>query len=223
MQQSTGQASLMAGGTNLMVQMKEHVRTPAQVINIKKIPGLDDFSYSDESGLRLGAPGHHTAGGNLGAHTPPLCRPCQSRHRLCLDSIGPRWWAMCAVPRHQPTRFPFDRRWCGTARSTATPAGALQGGGLLPRPWSHGPGRQRNSDAHRNPCATTPHWQGLHQAWPSGANGAGHGGCCRAPQSGCPRPRGRRGGSAGRCGTNASACLRAEELLKQQNWARAIR
>lgn len=55
MQQSTGQASLLAGGTDLMVQMKEHVRTPAQVINIKKIPGLDDFSYSDESGLRLGA------------------------------------------------------------------------------------------------------------------------------------------------------------------------
>lgn len=55
LQQSSGQASLMAGGTDLMVQMKEHVRSPSRVINIKKIPGLDDFEYSPERGLRIGA------------------------------------------------------------------------------------------------------------------------------------------------------------------------
>lgn len=50
-----GQASLMAGGTDLMVQMKEHVRSPARVINIKKIPGMDDFGFDPKSGLTLGA------------------------------------------------------------------------------------------------------------------------------------------------------------------------
>ena len=55
LQQSSGQASLMAGGTDLMVQMKEHVRSPSRVINIKKIPGLDGFEYSPVHGLRIGA------------------------------------------------------------------------------------------------------------------------------------------------------------------------
>ncbi len=49
------QASLMAGGTDLLVQMKEHVRSPARVINIKKIPGIDDFGFDPRSGLTLGA------------------------------------------------------------------------------------------------------------------------------------------------------------------------
>ena len=49
------QASLMAGGTDLMVQMKEHVRQPAQVINIKKIPGMGDFGYDPDEGLVLGS------------------------------------------------------------------------------------------------------------------------------------------------------------------------
>lgn len=48
-------ASLLAGGTDLMVQMKEHVRQPAHVINIKRIPGLDDFWFDDDSGLLMGA------------------------------------------------------------------------------------------------------------------------------------------------------------------------
>lgn len=48
-------ASLIAGGTDLMVQMKEHVRQPAHVINIKKIPGMDDFAFDARDGLLLGA------------------------------------------------------------------------------------------------------------------------------------------------------------------------
>ncbi len=48
-------ASLIAGGTDLLVQMKEHVRQPAHVINIKKIPGMDDFAYDAKNGLLLGA------------------------------------------------------------------------------------------------------------------------------------------------------------------------
>lgn len=48
-------ASLIAGGTDLLVQMKEHVRQPAHVINIKKIPGMDDFAYDPREGLVLGA------------------------------------------------------------------------------------------------------------------------------------------------------------------------
>ena len=51
----TGQACLFAGGTDLLVQMKEHIRQPERVINIKKIPGMDDFRYDERRGLTLGA------------------------------------------------------------------------------------------------------------------------------------------------------------------------
>lgn len=55
LQSSNGKASLIAGGTDLLVQIKEHVRQPEQVINIKKIPGMDDLHFDPENGLRIGA------------------------------------------------------------------------------------------------------------------------------------------------------------------------
>ena len=36
---SNGRAAVIAGGTDLLVQMREHLRSPAQVINIKRILG----------------------------------------------------------------------------------------------------------------------------------------------------------------------------------------
>ena len=50
-----GDATVLAGGTDLIVQMREHVRQPARVVDIKKIAGLDDLSYDAQAGLRIGA------------------------------------------------------------------------------------------------------------------------------------------------------------------------
>ncbi|HMQ54002.1 MAG TPA: xanthine dehydrogenase family protein subunit M, partial [Anaerolineae bacterium] len=50
-----GQASLLAGGTDLLVEIKEQLRQPNYVINLKKIPGLDQLVYDEEQGLSLGA------------------------------------------------------------------------------------------------------------------------------------------------------------------------
>jgi aerobic carbon-monoxide dehydrogenase medium subunit len=50
-----GKANLLAGGTDLLVEIKEHVRQPDYVINIKKIPGLAELGYDPEAGLRFGA------------------------------------------------------------------------------------------------------------------------------------------------------------------------
>jgi carbon-monoxide dehydrogenase medium subunit len=55
MREAPGRSSLMAGGTDLLVQIKEHVRSPERVIDLKKIPGMDDFHFDPRSGLRLGA------------------------------------------------------------------------------------------------------------------------------------------------------------------------
>jgi carbon-monoxide dehydrogenase medium subunit len=49
------QASLLAGGTDLLVEIKENLRTPDYVINIKKIQGLDALTYDDTNGLTIGS------------------------------------------------------------------------------------------------------------------------------------------------------------------------
>ncbi len=50
-----GKASLLAGGTDLLVEIKEHIRRPDYVINIKQIPGMEELSYDAKAGLRFGA------------------------------------------------------------------------------------------------------------------------------------------------------------------------
>lgn len=48
-------ASIIAGGTDLLVELKENLRTALHVVNIKKIPDLREFSFDPQAGLRFGA------------------------------------------------------------------------------------------------------------------------------------------------------------------------
>ena len=50
-----GTAKLLAGGTDLIVRMKERSVTPQYVVDLKRIPGLEGISYDEEVGLRIGA------------------------------------------------------------------------------------------------------------------------------------------------------------------------
>lgn len=50
-----GEARVLAGGTDLLVQMKNREVTPGYLINIKNIPDLDYIRYDDKEGLRIGA------------------------------------------------------------------------------------------------------------------------------------------------------------------------
>ena len=50
-----GKADVLAGGTDLLVEIKERLRAPDYVVNVKKIPGLGHLDYDDERGLRFGA------------------------------------------------------------------------------------------------------------------------------------------------------------------------
>ena len=50
-----GRATVLAGGTDLLVQIRERVKAPAQVVDIKKILGIDALRYDAATGLTLGA------------------------------------------------------------------------------------------------------------------------------------------------------------------------
>jgi len=53
--QYNSRANLLAGGTDLLVEIKERLRLPDYVINIKKIPGMDHLTFDEKTGLQFGA------------------------------------------------------------------------------------------------------------------------------------------------------------------------
>ncbi len=49
------EAMVMAGGTDLIPKIKSRkIKTPGYIVDLKKIPGLDQIKYDDLSGLNLG-------------------------------------------------------------------------------------------------------------------------------------------------------------------------
>ncbi|MBC8246884.1 MAG: FAD binding domain-containing protein [Deltaproteobacteria bacterium] len=47
-------AKILAGGTDLLVNMKDRIETPSMLVNLKRIPGLDAIRQ-DDSDIRIGA------------------------------------------------------------------------------------------------------------------------------------------------------------------------
>ena len=50
-----GRGRIMAGGTDLLLELKRGQLNPAAVINLKKIKGLNKISFTKKEGLRIGA------------------------------------------------------------------------------------------------------------------------------------------------------------------------
>ena len=52
---ANGEGRLLAGGTDLIAQMKENRKAPALVVDVKRIPELNVLSWDEKQGLRVGA------------------------------------------------------------------------------------------------------------------------------------------------------------------------
>ncbi len=48
-------ARVLAGGTDLLVQMKERARTPDTLVDVRRIPGVDELRFDRKTGLTIGA------------------------------------------------------------------------------------------------------------------------------------------------------------------------
>jgi carbon-monoxide dehydrogenase medium subunit len=53
--QYQGKSKIIAGGTDLMLQMRNKAIKPEYVVDITRIPGLDRVTFDGQQGLRLGA------------------------------------------------------------------------------------------------------------------------------------------------------------------------
>jgi len=52
---SAGTAQVIAGGTDLLVALKEGQKAPETLVDLAALPGLDGIAYAPESGLEVGA------------------------------------------------------------------------------------------------------------------------------------------------------------------------
>lgn len=55
LKENKGQALLIAGGTDLLQSLKNRLKTPSVLIDLTSVPRLDEISYSNKRGLKIGA------------------------------------------------------------------------------------------------------------------------------------------------------------------------
>ena len=121
MQAAKGKGYILAGGTDLLVQMKSGARTPGVIVDVKKIPEM--VSVTEKNGaFTIGA----ADAGRRARRAQEAAQGLAGRGRgLQPDRLdpgpGPRLApaAICATPRRPPTAC---RRWSPRAASSTWPA-----------------------------------------------------------------------------------------------------
>lgn len=80
LEQGNGEAGILAGGTDLLVELKSGLVNIPKIINLKGIEGLDYISFSSKEGIRIGALATWTQileSDNVATHYPVLKQSAQ--------------------------------------------------------------------------------------------------------------------------------------------------
>ena len=96
-----GETMVIAGGTDLLGELKEYIETPAKVVNLKSIPGLDEIK-ADETGLTIGAlatVGEIAAHPTIQEHYTVLAEAAASVASPQIRNVGTLGGNLCQRPR----------------------------------------------------------------------------------------------------------------------------
>lgn len=96
-----GETMVIAGGTDLLGELKEYIETPAKVVNLKTIPGLDEIK-ADATGLTIGALatlGEIAAHSTIRKHYTALAEAAASVASPQIRNVGTLGGNLCQRPR----------------------------------------------------------------------------------------------------------------------------
>ena len=81
--ESGGEARIIAGGVALLVLVHHQLFFPAELISLKRVPGLDQVGFDEASGLSIGALGTHHQ-----VESSPIVRQRYPALAECLHHVG---------------------------------------------------------------------------------------------------------------------------------------
>ena len=149
----TGVTRVLAGGTDVLVQLKAGMIEPALIVDIKGIPGIRAIT-PDAGGFRIGAA---VSGAELGDHAalcaawPGVIEAAQLIGSKQVQGRA-RWSATSATPRPPRTRPRAGRR-----RRHRPHRGARWHAAMPPsRPFRPAPARPRSPRARSSPRSSFP-------------------------------------------------------------------
>jgi xanthine dehydrogenase YagS FAD-binding subunit len=93
---------LYAGGTDLLSLVKDEIQTPAKLVNLKSIPGLNTLEYTPGKGLHIGALVNVTdiaENPMVNEKYPVLAQSAQSAASPQLRNMGTMGGNLCQRPR----------------------------------------------------------------------------------------------------------------------------
>lgn len=96
-----GETMVIAGGTDLLGELKEYIETPAKVVNLKSIPGMDEIK-ADATGLTIGAlatVGDIAAHPTIQEHYTVLAEAAASVASPQIRNVGTLGGNLCQRPR----------------------------------------------------------------------------------------------------------------------------
>jgi xanthine dehydrogenase YagS FAD-binding subunit len=100
--EANGEAAVLAGGTDLLSLMKDHIVTPVRVVDLQKLKELKRIEFKSGSGLRLGALvtfDELIENADVRQHYPALVQSAEGVSSPQIRSVGTVGGDLCQRPR----------------------------------------------------------------------------------------------------------------------------